>query len=265
LTVKRYLSLIGTFIRQSLQQEMAFRINFFINMLNSALTLMAGVGGVVVVFARRDSLNGWSFAETLAVLGVYLLVQALTQLVITPSLGSIAGLDGDLWTGRFDFTLLKPLPAQFYVSFRKWIPWALVDVLVSMVVLGFALGQLKTPTIYDAALFLAALLTALIIVYALLLLLSSAAFWYLGTPLMWIYDSLMQLGRFPVSIYPSTLRNLLTWIVPVAFIITIPAEVLIGKSRPMDLMPGFALAIALLCISGLFFRESIRKYSSASS
>ena len=261
--------LIGVFIKGSFQRETAFRFNFGINLLHTLLDIAGSFGGLYVVFQNRDSLNGWEYREVMALLGVYLLVLGLKELVIGPGLESLSGLSGDLWTGSLDFTLLKPLPEQFHISFRKWHLWSIVDIAAAAVLILSSLtggdrgmAGMKTGS---PVLFMLALVISLVLIYSILLLLASAAFWYLGTPLMWIFDSLIQTGRFPVGIYPGFFRILLTWVIPVGFVITIPAQALTGTLEPVVLAGGAALAAGLFFIARAFFRLSVRKYSSASS
>ena len=261
-----YIRLINVFIRKSLQKEMAFRFNFFINILNTFLKLAGGLAGVFVVFANARSLNGWDFPRVLAVLGVYVLVDALRNLFIGPGLQSIAGMDGDLWMGRFDFTLLKPVPVQFYVSFRNWNPWAIVDIIAGLILLVVACVKIGgVVTVFGLGMFMVSLVISLVLVYSVMLLLVSGAFWYLGAPLVWIYDSLIQLGRFPVGIYPGFLKMVLTWVIPVGFIITVPAESLVVGIGFVELTGGGLLAFGLFFAAAAFFKVSLKKYSSASS
>ena len=104
----RYLRLIKYFMLSSAQTDLAYRANFAIGLLNSLLNLIVGVLGLVVLFSQVKTLNGWTFASTLALLGVYLTINALRGWFIGPSLEVLAGIEGDVWSGRFDFTLLAP-------------------------------------------------------------------------------------------------------------------------------------------------------------
>lgn len=261
-----YMGLIKTFIRKSIQKEMAFGVNFFVNSLNTLLGLAGGLAGIFILFSRVPELNGWTVAEVLAVLGVYMLVDGIKNLFIGPSLGSIAGMDGDLWLGRFDFTLLKPVPVQFHVSFRNWNPWALMNVIAGAGVLAVSAVKLgHAMTAAGLLYFFAALVVSLLLVYSVMLLLIACAFWYLGSPLVWIYDSLIQLGRFPVKIYPGFLKALLTWVIPVGFIVTVPAEVLAGDFSVGTLAGGGVLAVGLFIAASLLFGAGLKKYASASS
>lgn len=261
-----YVRLIGRFIQVSVQQEAAFRANFAVNLLNTVLALVAGLAGVSILFAQVETFQGWTFSQVLALLGVYLAINALRGLFIGPSLDSLGGMDGELWDGRFDFTLLKPVNTQFLVSFRKWRPWALVDLAPAVVILGAALAQpgqhLNAPNLPA---FLASLTVSLTIVYSISLLLTSGAFWYLGVPLIWIFDSVIQTGRYPVGIYPGWLKLILTWIIPIGFITTVPAQTLTGGAEAGILAAGAAPAIGLLWVASLVFKAGIRRYNSASS
>ena len=109
----RYLRLAGQFARASAQNELAYRANFWVSLLHSLLNLATGVLGVWVIFGQVDSIQGWDLPSTLALLGVYLTLSALRGLFIGPSLEALAGMDGEIWTGTFDFTLLRPVDAQF--------------------------------------------------------------------------------------------------------------------------------------------------------
>lgn len=273
----RYFRLLGVFLKGSFQSETAYRFNFSANMFRTLLNLGGSIGGLAIVFNNTSSINGWGYNELAALLGVYLLVLGLKDLVIGPGLEALSGLSGDLWTGQFDYVLLKPVQTQFYISFRKWSIWSVVDIAFAVVILAVSVSgtfrsvTVSAPNASDFSqpgrvlLFITALLISLVLVYSVLLILASAAFRYLGTPLMWIFDSLIQTGRYPVGIYPGALRIVLTWLIPVGFMITVPAQALSGTSNMTVLAGGACLAAALFCLSAVFFRSGIRKYSSASS
>jgi len=79
-----------------------------------------------------------------------------------------------------------------------------------------------------------------------------------------IFQSMYEAGRWPVSLYPGWLRFALTFLVPVAFATTVPAEALSGRLTAQTLLGAVALAAALLIVSRLFWRVGIRHYSGAS-
>ena len=261
----RHLRLIGQFAQASAQDELAYRANFWISLLHSVLNLGTGVLGVVVLFGQVETIQGWDLPSTLALLGVYLTVSALRGLFLGPSLDALAGMDGEVWSGTFDFTLLRPVDAQFLASFRRWRPFALVDLLLGLAVLGTAiarLGHSLAPA--HLAAFAATLVAAVASLYAMLLVFSALVFWSPGL-VTWIFDGLFQMARYPVGLYPGWLRLVLTWVVPVGIMTTVPAQALSGDLPAGMLVGSLVLALALLVGASALFRFGLRRYASASS
>lgn len=262
----RYLRLIGHFVRASAQQDLAYRANFLISLLHSFLNLAVGVAGVLVLFGQVQAINGWDLRATLALLGVYLTVAALRGLFLGPSLDALAGMDGEVWSGRLDFTLLRPVDTQFLASVRHWRLFALTDLLLGLGVLGAALaqpGSALTPARLAAfALTSAAGMTVL---YALLLAFAGLIFWSPGFLFTWLFDGIFQMARYPVGVYPGWLRLVLTWVIPVGLMTTVPAQALTGDLPPGLLAGSTGLAAALLAAASALFRAGLRRYASASS
>jgi ABC-2 type transport system permease protein len=260
-----HVKLVGQFLRASAQEELAYRANFMVSLLHSLLNLVTGVLGVVVLFGQVEAIQGWDLPSTLALLGVYLIVSALRGLFLGPSLDALAGMDGEVWSGTFDFTLLRPVDTQFLASFRRWRPLAVVDLVLGLGVLATAVVQLKqtlTPT--DVASFAVMLVAAVTILYATLLAFCALVFWSPGL-FTWIFDSLFQMARYPVGLYPGWLRLVLTWVVPVGIITTVPAQALSGDLPAAMLGGSLALALGLLAGASALFRRGLRRYASASS
>jgi ABC-2 type transport system permease protein len=262
----RPLRLIASFVRVSFQEEAAYRANFGISLISSLLNLITGVLSLTVIFGQVEDVRGWNLPATLALLGVYLIVSALRGLFIGPGLETLAGIDGDIWSGRFDYTLLRPVDTQFLVSFRKWRLFSLFDVALGLGVLGVAVAQLQvTLTLWQALAFVLSLLAGLLILYAILLACAALVFRSPGVLFTWIFDGVFQMARYPVHMYPGWLRLVLTWIVPVGIMTTVPAEMLTGAPNLAVLAAALLFAAALTAGASWLFRRGMRRYTSASS
>jgi ABC-2 type transport system permease protein len=258
--------LIGTFARASAQGELAYRSNFWISVLHSLLNLGTGVLGVVVLFDQIDTVQGWTFHSTLALLGVYLTLGALRRLFIGPSLESLSGMDGQIWTGSFDFTLLRPVDVQFLASFRFWRPLALIDLVLGLGVLGTAATLMRAALSLETLVsFLIALAAGLTTMYAILLAFSALVLWSPSFLFTWVFNALFQMARYPVGLYPGWLRLVLTWVIPVGIMTTVPAQALSGDLSMGVLAGSMTLAITFLIGASALFRSGLRRYASASS
>lgn len=73
-----------------------------------------------------------------------------------------------------------------------------------------------------------------------------------------------QAGRWPVNIYPLWLRSALTFLVPVAIAVTIPASGFVDQVEPTTLLAALTLAVILMAVARFFWRIGIKHYSGAS-
>ena len=128
--------------------------------------------------------------------------------------------------GKLDFALTKPEDSQVLISVRDVRIWRVVDVFGGAAVLAYGISGLERrvgPA--DALLFLAMLLVGAITIYCFWLVIATLAFWIVAAwNIIELFEGVYQTGRFPVSIYPGWLRLSVTFLVPIAFAITVPAE-----------------------------------------
>ncbi len=169
--------------------------------------------------------------------------------------------------GTLDFTLTKPEDAQLLVSIQRVEIWSLTDVILGFVVLVGALARLgATVGLREAAGFAGAVAAGGLIVYSFWLMLATLSFWFVRVEnMLEIFQSMYEAGRWPVSLYPRWLKFMLTFLVPVAFATTVPAQALSGRLTGKTLAGAFVLAVIMLVLSRAFWRVGVRRYSSASS
>jgi ABC-2 type transport system permease protein len=257
------LRLFFTFFRVSVLNETAYRINFFVQLFQSLLELGTALAGLAVIFTYTNSLGGWQPDEMLALVGVYFLIGAVISLIIQPGMSALIDSVRD---GTLDFTLTKPEDSQLLVSIQQVAIFSLIDLLMGIGVLIAALIRLgESIGIWQAAGFIGMLLAGSIIVYSFWLILASLSFWFVRVEnLLEIFQSMFQAGRWPISLYPGWLRFALTFIVPVAFATTVPAEALTGRLTALTLLGAIVGALLLFALARLVWRLGLNHYSGAS-
>lgn len=261
--MRRYFRIFTTYLRLGILSELEYRANLWVQLVESALGLLVALGGLWVVFAHTDRLGDWLPEQLLALVGVHMLVGGIIRFIISPSLQRFMQ---DVRRGTLDFVLVKPVDAQFVVSIQQVQVWKLVDVLVGVGVLATAMLRLGSIIgVVEAFTFGVALVAACAIVYSFWVILATIAFWAVRVEnLFEIFNALFMAGRWPVGIYPQWLRLILTFVVPVAFAVTMPAQGLIGQLTPLALVGVAALGVLSLMASRFFWLYGIRRYSGAS-
>jgi ABC-2 type transport system permease protein len=199
----------------------------------------------------------------LALVGVYFITGGLIGLVIQPSLEQFINSVRD---GTLDFTLVKPEDSQFLVTFQVVNIWKSIDIVLGCAVLLSALVKLAVRiSLAQAAGFGLMLVAGAILIYSFWVILAALSFWFVRVEnILVIFQSMYEAGRWPVSLYPGWLRFALTFIVPVAFATTVPAEALTGRLTNDTLLAGVLAAFLLFLLSRIVWRIGLRQYSGAS-
>jgi ABC-2 type transport system permease protein len=257
------LRLLRLHVRLGLLSDLAYRSNFWFQIVESLLVVATSILSLGVVFYQTDELAGWRPYELVALLGVYFLVRGLLSLVVSPSFEKLLA---DVRSGGLDFVLVKPVDAQLLVSIQEVRIWKGIDALLGVALIAFALTRLQVPLgPLELAGFALALAAGATIVYSVWLVLVTLSFWLIRVEnILVIFWNLFWCARWPVRIYPGWLRWLLTLVVPVGFAVTVPAEALAGRIHATDLVWGTAIALASLVLSRLFWLRGLRHYAGAS-
>jgi viologen exporter family transport system permease protein len=259
-----YLRLFWVFFKVSVLNELQYRVNFFVELWQSILNVAGGLLTLSIVFAQTTDLNGWSRPELMAVMGIHIFVGGLIKAAIQPNMERVMN---DVQQGTLDYALTKPEDSQVMISVREFRIWLLTDCVVGLFLLGTAIRELKEVIgLNEALTFGSLLILGGLMIYSFWLVLTTTAFWFVRVwNLLEIFQSMYQTGRWPVNIYnPDVLRYALTFLVPIAFAVTFPAQALIGKLDPANLLLAAGMAIVLLVISRWFWQFGLRRYSGAS-
>lgn len=256
--------LLKVFLKIGVLNETAYRANFWIQTVESLLSMVTALGAVFIVFEQTNELGGWRQAELISLLGVYFIMLGLINFVISPSLGKFMT---EVVDGNLDFTLTKPADSQLLVSISEFRIWKLLDIALGTLVLGSGIYQTAGEAGAESAvLFCITLLCAAAIVYSFWLMLATLSFWFIRIEnITMIFLSMYTAGRWPVGIYPAWLKWMLTLIVPIAFAVTVPAEAVSGRLTYGSLAGSILLAASLVYCSRVFWRFGVKYYAGASS
>ncbi len=257
------LRLLWLHLRIAVMNEAQYRVNFFVQLLQSAIALLTGLVVLSLVFQYTQTLAGWNHAELLAVMGVHILMGGVIKTTVQ---ASMLRLMEDIREGTFDFVLTKPADAQTLVSVRETRPWQAVDIVLGLIVLVTAVSQLgATIGILQAFTFGVLLVLGGLMIYSFWLMLTTGAFWVVRMEyVVELFQGVYQAGRWPVNIYPEPLRLSLTFLVPVAFAVTVPAEALTARLTWSTVLGAVVLAAALLAASRAIWNLGLRNYTGAS-
>lgn len=259
---KRYWRVLRLFWQVAIAAELEYRINFVIAIISSVGGLVGSLFGLFLFYRTGYTFQGWSWEEALVVLGIFTILQGISATFLVPNLNKIVS---HVQEGTLDFVLLKPISSQFWLSAHTVSPWGLPDLIFGLVIIFYAGGRLALSPI-DYLAMLPPLALGIVSLYSLWFILAATSIWFVKVyNVTEVLKSLLEAGRFPVEGYPAAYRVFFTFVIPVAFLTTVPAQAMLGRIDLTWLLGSALLAAALFQTSRWFWQFALRFYTSASS
>ena len=260
----RYPSLLVAQVRTSILLAAQYRADFVLDAAIEVVWTVTAIAPLVVVYGHRQSVAGWSFGEALVVLAFFTMLSAVLEAAVVPSVQAVIE---HIRKGTLDFVLLKPADAQFLVSTTRFQPWRAVNVLTSLAMMAIAfrsLGRLPTVTgVLLALVLLAASITAL---YSLWIMVVCVAF---VSPkidnVTELFGAIFDAARWPSSVFRGFVRIVLTYVIPLSLMTTVPARALLGTWSWDEVIGAIAGATAFAVTARLVWLRALSQYTSASS
>lgn len=253
-----------SFARTSIVREMEFRGNFLIGIVRQFAWLSFFLFFIHTAFLHTNSIAGWQKEEMFILLALSRLFEGIVDLLFTRNL---AEFPRSVQQGKFDFNLLKPMPVQFYTSFQRLNVSILGNVLGGIGLLAYALMQLPSlPTVPESLIFILVSFAGITTFYCLLVLTASLVFFLERLESLWsLFMLYTEPLTVPFDVFPGAVRIVLSYLIPIAFIVFVPAQALTNKLSWWQIPVAFGVTIIFFLLSNLVWKAGLRRYSSASS
>jgi ABC-2 type transport system permease protein len=255
---KKYITLMKT----SIQQTVAYRSNFFISMLVTALLFISSFFLWKSVFVGESSLSNYSWSSMKA----YLLVAFICNTLL--SWYSESSISRKILDGSVAMDLTKPFDfyfARLFETIGSSVFEALV-ISVTSVILILGLGIPLPDKLSTWIIFIISVFAALMIKFEIVYLFSTFTFAttsYMG--IQWSRAAITNLlsgGLIPLAFFPAGVYHVLSEL-PFSYIVSFPASIFLNRAETMDLpvlfLKEFLWIIVLFIIDKAFFAINIRK------
>ncbi|NOY14615.1 MAG: hypothetical protein GXP43_00150 [bacterium] len=215
------------------------------------------------LFKKVPPIAGFDLYDLMFYFLVFNLIDAIAQALWR----GVYHFDAKLYDGSFDYTSLYPVNTLFYHLFNYIDP---LDIITLPIFIGyfifFVVKLYFVPAPIFVVGFIISLFFSLLAVMGIHILAMSLSFKSKITgELLWIWRNFSQLGRVPVRIYSKAVYFFLLYIIPVAFIINLPARVWQANISLNTWLIGIGVDLLILIIGLITWRRLRRSYVSVSS
>jgi len=260
--LQHYGRILGCFWSAAIAAELEYRLNFVFAIFGSLGNCAGSLFGLSLFYHGQEQWAGWQWEEALIVLGFFTLLDGFSSTILAPNLSRIVQ---QIEKGTLDFVLLKPISSQLWLSTYTISPWGIPDLLLGLGIIGYGARRLSISWHYYL-LSCAPVVFSFLILYRLWFMLGATSIWFTKIyNVTEVLRGLLEAGRFPIGAYPVAYRFFFTFIIPVTFLTTLPAQALLGLPVLSWILGSGFLAIVLVLFSNQFWRFALRFYTSASS
>lgn len=259
----KLLRLFAAIFGMSLKRDLAFRTNLLFQFLLVVTATGSALFAVEIVYTRTETLGGWHAGEAIVLIGTFTIVSGVLSAFIDPN---VLWFNQRVTSGELDDVLLKPVSSLFLASLGRHSPFGLIQIVVGLLVVMWGMRDLGAGfEVLNRLAWLALLVASFALTWASRVLIAMVALWVPGLALDVVYDGVWQFGRYPVTIYRQPARFVLTWVLPLAFITTLPTRALTrGVGMPV-LALSLCLGAAAVALVQIIWNAGLRRYTSATS
>jgi ABC-2 type transport system permease protein len=214
------------------------------------------------IFQHTQSLVGYSLEEVVLFFLTFNLIDILAQLIFR----GVYGVRALIREGDLDYFLIQPTNVLFRMCFSSVDFLDVVTTVPIVAVIAWLFPQLGPVSALHVFLYVTLIINGLFISFAVHVAVASVAVWTQELDnTIWIYRDLMSLGRFPVDIYVPWVRHLLTFMIPVAVMISFPVKAYLRQLTFSQYGVALLVTACFVGVSLWFWNCAKQRYTSVSS
>jgi len=242
-------------------RKMAYRLNFFILVFTVSLHLAVFLIFIKIIYGNVNIIAGWDLYHSLLIIASAMIIESLCWITCRMMLN----IRKDVLDGTMDFHSIKPIDTQFLASVNMLDVEDLARVVLAAIVFFYVATNIHI-SILNVMLYILILIPAFIIAYSIVTIVATISFFVIDARAMnMISMRILQISQYPTDIYTGIMKTVFSFIIPIAFIATVPAKVLSGWWSWQLVAQLFIVALVFFWISRKFFLFGLKRYSSASS
>ena len=265
--MKKYLSVWRRLAQMAFLMQFANRWSSLGWLGGKLVRLIFFIVFIAAIFRHVSSVAGYSLEQVALFFLTFNLVDIVAQIFFR----GIYMIGRDIREGDLDFYLIQPVNTLFRVCSNLV---DFLDLITLLPVLGLIvyifpriLSQFSaTQLLLQGIIYAVLCLNGIVIAFSIHVLIAALT---VRTQQMdntiWLYRDLVSLGRFPVDIYTPFLRALLTYVLPIAVMVSYPSKALLGILSPLKMMGAFVLSALMLALALTAWQKSLKHYFSVSS
>lgn len=248
-------------LKMTLSQQMAYKFNFILRVITLFSFDMMIPLVTIIIYSNTKGFPGWGLNEIILFQGIFIFLNSIDRMFFQRVDWTLSY---DVRTGGFDRYLLFPINTLAYISFTNLSVEHIADFLIGIVLALYSFNKLNISiSIFRLLLFMASLLFALMLVFSIAvikysIILRTVRIGRLGE----LVRTVKNYGQYPNNIFSAFLSSAFRFVLPISIFAFVPSKILL-ESYSSGILVIFTVIIAIFIFSLVFWKESLKKYTSA--
>lgn len=261
--LKYYYKVWRQVLRGGLKRSYLYKTDIIVRILRTIFVVGIQILFLNILFGENELYVGWSKSQAYLVIGIWNLLNYLGWSLFATNL---LHLESKVLEGKFDYILLKPLSSSWYASLSDFFITNFVTAFSGVIlILYFIVVEFGKISLINIFVGFLAIGIALLIWYSIYLFFASFTISNPRNGVLSIAKELLGFTKYPIDVFGDSLRIVFYTVLPIGFLTTLPANLIIGRGDLFFVLGGLGIAFLLLFISETVWKMNVRKYSSASS
>lgn len=254
------ISLYLLFAKASLKEVLIYRLDCIVGIMSQFVTQVVEIIFIWIVFQNTENLAGWDFKQILLLYGITLLSVGIADFCFD-ALYDIG--PKYIKNGELDKILLRPVHPLISIigSSREFttlgyfgLGLVLVITMLIKLAIPITFGLIFKITFFS--------IVGALIIGAIMTIFSISSFWtYRSNEIIWSVFRTYTFAQYPLDIYNTFIKILITFILPFAFVAYYPTMSYLGfNSYMIYLSPIVAIILWIIAVN--VWNLALKKYRS---
>jgi len=248
---------------------MEYRCSFFAGLFANFYCYFITYTTFWVITQQFQTIDGWAFDDMVILYGLNLFTYSVAA---TFFWYNVLHLEQEITSGRLDGYLIRPMGLLQQLVCSRFGDTALGQISVSLIFISLCIVRINYKmTIFTYIYLFFAVIGGVLMQMGAMIIFGSLSFWMLRSKALAdiIYFDFRTFVHYPLSIFPSFIRIILTYVLPWAIINYYPSLIILQKVHTTEefvlgiLSPIIGILFFMLSLS--VFNRGLRRYSGSGS
>jgi ABC-2 type transport system permease protein len=236
-----------------------YRVDLVSGTLVSTLWLGIAVAPMLVVSTHAQVAQGWTLPRLLFLSAIWYLLDAVLWMVIVTN---HRRLEHEITHGTLDVVLLRPVNSLLLCTLGTIY---VQDTPKAVLALALGAGAIVVgggpPSVLAAVATAVAVVCACVLLWAAGVLVTYKALTHVRFDATFAIGAVHNLARVPTPLYGPVLHLVMTVVVPVTFLTTVPAQLFYGTASLWWAPASVALTVVTVAVASRLWHGELRRYT----